>query len=137
MSSKSSGANEKLTPIDGRWKFHFRFGVQPFVHSFHRPKNKKQKKSWPQRALRKGLFCFYFWSATPSSCCCVFVFFLWRRIEGFSLNGLQIYAVSTEKCFQFRVFFDDERFPGGEGVGKRHRLLIYIIRISSKHLLAF
>lgn len=47
--------------------------------------------------------------------------------KGLNLNGLQIYAVSTEKRFQFRTkTFDDEfvhesfeqTFPRGGGVGK-------------------
>lgn len=71
--------------------------------------------------VKSFVFCFhFFWPATPRSCCCVY-FFVWRHIEGFSLNGLQIYAVSTENAFNFR-YFDDElqtlHDSQAEGVGK-------------------
>jgi len=72
MSSKSSGANEKLTPIDGRWKFHFRFGVRPFVHSFHRPKNKK--KTDLSEHYVKVYFVFIFGQPRPVVAA-VFLFF--------------------------------------------------------------
>lgn len=147
MSSKSSVANEKLTPIDEN--FTFVLGLGPWGLLFTKFIHFSQKTDLSAHYVKSFVFCFHFFLASHAPQLLLCLLFVWRHIEGFSLNGLQIYAVSTENAFNFR-YFDDElqtlHDSQAEGVGKQHRLLIYLCnpnmirnadKIGHRHLLTF